>query len=399
MTAPEVQDAVQRLLTKYSEYMPLELLLETNRLDYGDYQDWREGRLENLDAVLADGEQDICTWLDGANSWAVELGLAREPVVHHGWKDNAGTVLTASAHPKLNALLSARFRRSREHRQLDLFIDSAPTVATGELIDSLTAGDANRARGSLERLMRIAPDHRNRHHALTLIDALESTTPVGTSQGVRHLERMEREWVPAALELLGARRRDFLVPLWRDIGKALEPAEFDPDRPDRHASRAYREGLDWEGLKRSVLAVGDHAKEPVLLARLAEACWRLRDRAGAIASWFTLCHTAPDEFEQLIECSGFPDRVLKDMWRLVRDQDLEPEITPAWFPAWMLLKEPKLASILEPRRTNDIPSRAYDAVMALLAHPQPDERGMELRRAVQSVHPGLLAYFLAHFSA
>ena len=62
--------------------------------------------------------------------------------------------------------------------------------------------------------------------------------PEGPKQGVDRFERMEREWVPAASALLGARRRDFLAPLWRDIGRALEPAPFDPGNPERHASRA-----------------------------------------------------------------------------------------------------------------------------------------------------------------
>ena len=90
---------------------------------------------------------------------------------------------------------------------------------------------------------------------------------------------------PAASDLLGSRARDFLVPFWRDIGRALEGGEYDPGYPDCHASRAYREGLDWEGVKRSVHAEPEFDREPDLLARLAEACWRLRDRAGAIEAW------------------------------------------------------------------------------------------------------------------
>ena len=40
---------------------------------------------------------------------------------------------------------------------------------------------------------------------------------------------------------------------WRDIAHALDPPPFDPSNPERHASRAYREGLDWAHMKRSVL--------------------------------------------------------------------------------------------------------------------------------------------------
>ena len=125
----QVQASVQQLVMEHGEYAALELLLATNRLGYDDYRAWCEGRLETLDAVLADGKREIRAWLEEAKSWADVLGLAAEPAVHHGWENNAGAVLVASADPRLNALLSARFRHTREHGQLDLFIDSAQTAA------------------------------------------------------------------------------------------------------------------------------------------------------------------------------------------------------------------------------------------------------------------------------
>ena len=116
----QVQAAVQQLVMEHGEYAPLELLLATNRLGYNDYRAWREGRLETLDAVLADGKREIRTWLEGAQSRADALGLAAEPAVHHGWEENAAAVLVTSADPRLNALLSTRSRHTRDHDQFDL---------------------------------------------------------------------------------------------------------------------------------------------------------------------------------------------------------------------------------------------------------------------------------------
>ena len=310
-----------------------------------------------------------------------------------------GSSLSAR-HPKstrgrLNALLSTRFRHTREHDQLDLFIDSAQTVAVNALVDALFERDAGKARLALERLVRIDRDHGQRFHASKLISALEAPVPEGFGRGLELLERMEREWVPAAATLLGVRRRDFLAPLWCDNTRALGPVPFDPSRPERHATRAYREGLDWEHLRQSVLAVPGYATEPVLLARLAEAHWRLRDRAKAIESWLALCRLPPDEFEQLIDASDFPDWSLQNAWRVAQEQAQEHEMTPAWFPVWMLLEEPGLVGVLAPRHTDDEPSRAFDLVIALLIHPDLDERGIELRRSLQAIHPGLLERFLA----
>ena len=391
----EVQAAVQQLVMEQGEYEPLELLLATNRLAWDDCRAWREGRLETLDTVLADGSRETRACLEGAQSWADALGLAPELAVHHGWEGNAGTVLAASADSALNALLSTRFRHTRKHAQLDLFLDSAQTAAVNALLDALTTRDAGIARRALDGLVRIDRDHGQRFHADRLISALEAPAPEGPRWGVEQLDRMEREWIPAASALLGARRRDFLAPLWRDIARALEPVAFNRSNPGRHASRVYREGLDWGGVRRSVLSVSGHETEPVLLARLAEAYWRLRERARAIETWFAMCRLAPEEFAGLIEAPDFPDWALRSAWRVAAESDLEPQVTPAWFPAWMLLEEPGLAGVLAPRGTCDDPSRAFDAVIALLAHPDPDARGIELRRALQAIHTGLLERFLA----
>ena len=336
----QVQAAVQQLVMEHGEYAPLELLLATNRLGYEDYRAWRDSRLQTLDAVLANAKREIRAWLEGAQSWADVLGLAAEPEVHHGWENNAGTVLVASADPRLNALLSTRFRHTREHDQLALFIDSAQTAAVNALLDALIARDAGQARQALERLVGIDRDHGQRFHASKLISALEAPTLEGSAQGLELLERMEREWVPAAAILLGARRRDFLAPLWRDIARALGPAPFDPSRPERHATRAYREGLDWEHLRQSVLAVPGYATQPVLLARLAEAHWRLHDRANAIESWFALCHLAPEVFERVIAAADFPDWALRTAWRIALEQEFEPEMTPSGFPPGCCSKSP-----------------------------------------------------------
>ena len=133
----------------------------------------------------------------------------------------------------------------------------------------------------------------------------------------------------------------------------------------------------------------------MLLARLAEAHWRLRERARAIETWFALCRLAPEVFEEMIESSDFPDWSLQHAWRVAQEQALEHEVTPAWFPAWMLLEEPGLADVFAPRHADDEPSRAFDLVIALLSHPDVDERGIELRRSLQDIHPGLLERYLA----
>jgi len=99
------------------------------------------------------------------------------------------------------------------------------------LLKVLAARDAGKARGALARLVGMNPDYGQRFHASALIASLEAPVPADPERGLEQLEQMEREWVPAASASLGARRRDFLARFWRDIGRALDPAPFDPDHP------------------------------------------------------------------------------------------------------------------------------------------------------------------------
>ena len=151
----EVHAGVQQLVMEHGEYSPLELLLadEPARLR-GAIGTWREGRLASLDSILVDGPRETRTWLEAARSWAETLGLDGERVLYHGWEENVGAVLTASADPQLDALLCTRFRHIRGHDQLDLFIDSAQTAAVNALLDALASRDAGTADRALDGLSR-----------------------------------------------------------------------------------------------------------------------------------------------------------------------------------------------------------------------------------------------------
>ena len=396
----DVNAAVRQLLLEHGAYSPVELLLAANQLPDEDYLAWRRGERVTLDEAWAASADEIQALLEEAEACAQALGLIADPMVHLGCEENAGTELVASRNPSLNALLGNRYCRSREQEgQLDLFVDNDQTIAMNALRDALRTRDAGQAKQALEQLASLHPGYRDREQAAALIAALETPSPDGTEQGFAQLERLEREWLPAASNLLGAAgSRDFLDPLWRGIGEALMPAAFDPQRPKRHASWAYRQCLDWERLKRSVLAVPEYAAEPALLARLAEAEWQLHERPKAIAHWFALCWQAPNEFEALVEAPGFPDLPIKRAWHSMREQDLKPELTPAWFPAWMLIEESGLARVIGIEGGETGPKRAFDILIALMAQADRNQPNISLRGELQALHPELLARYLAQFA-
>ncbi len=77
---------------------------------------------------------------------------------------------------------------------------------------------------------------------------------------------------------------------------------------------------------------------------------------------------------------------------------MEPELSPEWFPAWMLLQEPSLAARLAARGENDGPRRAFDLVHDLLTNRVNDAHGIALRRELKTLHPALLTGYLDRFA-
>ena len=406
--AAEVRAAAERLLHDLGRCSPMDLLLAMRLLRPEDHEAWCRGERARLDDALAGGPAGARRCLEAAGRWAGALGLTARHDVLSGTGGHPAEDLVASSDPRLNELLRTSFfpRPAQEAEQLDLFLDSPVTSAVNALLDALWAGDPGEGRRARARLMERVPGHAQAASAAALIEMLETPPPGDAARGQEWTGRLEREWAPAASALFGARGAQWLAPRWCAAGRAIESGRLDPRRPERHPSAAYLRGLDWQGVKRSVLATPDYEAEPALLARLAEAEWRLGDRHQAISHWFTLCWRAPEAFRKLVAGRDFPDRAVRDAWNLAEDRD-DPgsETFPEWFPAWMLLHEYGLARTLalrqggrsggpEPGREGD-PERAFGLLTALLTTSAGDAGNVELRRELGSIHPGLLRRYLA----
>lgn len=384
---------VQQLLATHRVYAPLDWLLEANHLGYDDYRDWRRGRTDTLDAAFAPGPGKTRELVAEANGCARKLRATAERVVLYGIEENAGAELRASADQRLDDLLRTEFRLAADRRQGDIFVDAPANAAFNDLHDSLASRDGVAASKRLQVLARADVHHWAIADAAKLIEALSLPPPQGDAQGLERLEMMESRWLLAASAVLHAGARDFLTPLWRDIGRALENTPFDAERPRRHAAWAYLQGLDWRNAKRLLLGIPTHREEPFLLGWRAEAEWRLRNRKAALECWFELCWRAPEHFRELIANPRFPDRALLAGWQEAKASGIEPPLTPEWFPAWMVVVERHHCRSLEPQDGDDGPRRAFD-LMRRVVLGGTDRQDIENRRALQALHPGLLQHYL-----
>ena len=85
-------------------------------------------------------------------------------------------------------------------------------------------------------------------------------------------------------------------------------------------------------------------------------------------------------------------------WGAAQDQDVEPELSPEWFPAWMLLQEPSLAAGLASCGENHGRRRAFDVVRDLLTDSTNNACRLALRRELKTLHPALLTGYLDRFA-
>ena len=277
-------------------------------------------------------------------------------------------------------------------KQLDLFLDGRSVRLSNALRQALLSEDAEAAASACGELADFDASHRWLTHAKTLIAALRAPAPANEEEGLEVIATLEADWQPAAHAVLGDDSRDMLYRKWRDVGDALAAKPYDPVLPDRHASYAYTRCEDWLSVESCIHAVPDFSSEPALLARMAEAVWRQRRWKDAASYWFELCWSAPDRFQRLMDSGVFPDPVFRSGWERWQDQDLGPEGSPLWFPAWMLIHEPKIAELILAPAERDAPRAAF-AVLRKLTMGSGTE--VELRKQLQRLHPGLLASFLS----
>ncbi len=278
--------------------------------------------------------------------------------------------------------------------QFDLFLHSADVVAETELREALLERRANEAQQKLRELRVRNPDHRVLEPASAIIDALKAPPPHDPNTALERLERLEAAWSPAAKTLFGVDEgRDLLAPLWRAAGVALDSIRFDPDHPDRHASRAYLMYEDWAAVLRVIEAEQDYEHQPVLLERMAQALWQLNRTVQAFERWFTLCWLAPAYFERMIRTERIPASILAEYWNQAMDADMEPELSIEWYPAWVLLHEPGLARSVTRRAAVADPERVFNLIKELLSG---NDKQLALRRELRDIHPGLFHYYLHH---
>ena len=450
----ELQARVDAQLLEQGAFAVLEFLIDTGRLLPSDYESWRRLEISTLDDVLMGSKEKIRLQIEAAAGYAQSIGLIPELQSFYSWhsdaranpvaplhsgaeppgagpdppRDNADP-LRASADPRLHQLIASRYVPRQSAPQMDLFFDNPVVALTNGIVRALSAGNVGETQRQLDRLYAQAPNHADLAAFDRLLAALGHLDRAIDEPG-RELDFL-LEITPTAKRLLGSQARDLLAPLWRQLASTLGSRRFSVDEPVLHRSFALSQSQDWPGVSDSVRKESEWWLHPPLCLRLAQSSFYQQQRIEALTAWFHLCWRAPAQAADVLDnrrqpdvgVRRQPDTGVAALWRRFSDseEDLprpvsrseiasrsatgarpetaspsETGLTPADFPAWILLHEQGLALQLPvDLATAGTPAEenyrcVHRWIHARRANRHSDE--MALRKALQANHPTLFRY-------
>ncbi|NIB43907.1 hypothetical protein HBA55_30170 [Pseudomaricurvus alkylphenolicus] len=393
----QLQTQIDGQLMEQGAFTPLDLLLSSGRLTYIDYEQWRQGNQPYLDETLLGSPKRIRQQLDAAVAYAKQIGLVEDEQEFTCW-DNTGSKLRLSADDEMHHLLSLRFVSVQNEPQMDMFFDNPVVVLVNDIVAALVSRSLADAERALDNLYQQSPNHAD----LAMFDQMVSA--LGRSQGPCGDTQAElssvQELSGHAKRLLSAQYREYLIPLWRYLAKALEGVAFDPEQPQHHSSYVLARAEDWPGVSHAVNQSPLWQQQPVLCLRLAESGLRRQQRIEAITAWCYLCWLHPQVAEESLNEGGQGDRNVSDLWHRFLDLEdtleLDEPLEIGVFPAWLLLAEPGLAQSLPEKlplredRAAQLFGVCHRLVKARLA--ADGDREMGLRGELQQLEPALVDF-------
>ena len=214
-----LQAQVDAQLLEQGAFAPLELLFNSGRLLYSDYESWRRREIEFLDGALMGNPDKIKAEIEQAISYARRIKLVEQAQEFHAWHQNtpandtsSDRPLRISMDPQLQRLIGSRYVRAQSVPQMDLFFDNPVVALTNGIVQALTTRNLSSAQRQLDQLYAQAPTHSDLAAFDQLLAALGHLGhPV---EEPRQELAFLLEVTPTARRLLGAQSRDLLSPLW-----------------------------------------------------------------------------------------------------------------------------------------------------------------------------------------
>ncbi len=236
-----------------------------------------------------------------------------------------------------------------EPRQLDIFADSRDVMLRNDLAAAIVAGDNRAARAAAAALQDEFPDDALLAPATRLIEHLAgeqaSLGDACNAEGIIAERRfIEQQIEPAGRQVLGGVAAQWLATRWIHLARRAQAMPWRADQADAHAASLFIAAAAWAEAAEAEAGIASWRRIPQPLLWMTQARWRF---AGGDAAWPLLAEAlwlAPADAAALI-----PRLADACLTRLA--QRFEDAFDPAgdgwaWLPAWALVEQPLLASVL-----------------------------------------------------
>jgi len=286
--------------------------------------------------------------------------------------------------------------------QLDIFQHSRDVMLRNELAQALQRRDAQAAGSARQALAGEYPEDPALADASTLIDALTyfDTAPFTAPAQVQQTrERVEKHVAPAARRQCGDTAADaWLSTLWGCLARRAAELPYCRDDPQSHCAALWLRAGDWNAAVEAVERIESWRRIPVPLAWMARARWQIFGFDLALPLLVELAWVSPRRFEELAR--SLQDRALRALLQRF-DADFEgvgDSDDAAWFPAWLLVEQPRLSELLVGARTSrgSLAEEGWQLMMSLLTLERQGRHAelIEHRRRLKGLHEGLYRAYM-----
>ncbi|WP_063936333.1 hypothetical protein [Caballeronia temeraria] len=288
-------------------------------------------------------------------------------------------------------------------QQLDIFADSRDVVLRNDVVEHLQRRHAEDARTSLTQLASEYPDDSALPAMTTLVRELENESSLPLTDHAELawvLRHLEDAVMPAAQRVLPAPDvHAWTTPCWRSLAQRAAPLPFCATHSESHAAPLWLRAGNWAAATDAINTIESWWRIPSPLAWMTEARYRAGGLDAAWPLFAELAWLAPSRFAALI--AGLRDASL-DALRRHFDADFSGtgEIEDyTWFPAWLVVVKPALASRLgEARVQRDLPASRATALLGEILRREHEGDQYELvtlREELSRLHTGLFDAYMA----
>ena len=364
-------------------FSSLNWLLREGHSDYGDYQKWRKGKLAFLEDHFKTPITEIIADLQRIQDYATALKLES---LSHTYTSIASQPLHFIRSPANELIFTTVYEPAKDRMQTDLFFDSAPACTAYDLIRAIID---KRSHDITVLLTKLKPSNPEKHQQFARLLAFEKKMQ-SEETGDQKITLLNQVVTPLAFTILGRFAHDFLTPLWHKLSVEIADRHFEAEAPEYHLSFTAFKGFQWQQVLSSIDRERNWIKQPLLIFRYAEACFKLNKEQKGIANWFNLFILYPETAVRLIDDTC--NRLMFSDWQYF--SELDPELEPPLFPAWMVMNKPALAknTVLSDRKSNEFLQLIENLVCT--TNSKINETVIQLRARLQNNSPALFVHYM-----